>query len=178
MSSSTDVTEIAWATIASIVYFTLYVALVLVLSIHIHKTEEYENKKDFIKAVWARRGIYGQILVHLYDTATDIGVLVEWGRLAYDNQDYESLDMHIMFWTSIGFLIFYRFLSSIFAIVAARNTFSSASILFRDFCLGIWDFYIIKTVYESLKFRHQEPTPQQKAIQLLESIFESLPQVC
>ena len=102
---------ISWATIGSILYFSLYVLLVIILSIYIHTTENYDNKKAFLKAVWARKGIYGQILVHLYDTATDIGVLIQWGTLAYDENDYESIDMHVMFWTSIGFLIFYRFVS-------------------------------------------------------------------
>ncbi len=100
-----------------IIYFSLYVVLILALSIYIHQTEkeQYNNKKDFLRAVWSRRGIYGQILVHLYDTATDIGVLIECGLLAYDPIDYQSIDMQIMFWTSIGFLIFYRFISTIFA---------------------------------------------------------------
>ena len=38
---------------------------------------------------------------------------IEWYILAYDDIDYKSIDMHIMFWTSIGFLIFYRVLTTV-----------------------------------------------------------------
>ena len=185
-STSSTNDAILWSTIASILYFSSYALLVIILSIYIHKNEQHKNKKEFLKAVWTRKGIYGQILVHLYDTATDIGVLIEWGTLAYDDNDYNSIDMYIMFWTSIGFLIFYRLVSVIFSIVVEDDDnnyvwyepqFYAKVNVWKSMCLGFWDMYIIKTVYESLKYHHEEPTPQQKAIQLMESIFESLPQV-
>ena len=115
-------------------------------------------------------------MVHLYDTTTDIAVLIEWYILAYDNIDYKSIDMHIMFWTSIGFLIFYRAASTLMACVAGFLE-DSVSDMVSNCCLGLLDMYVIKTVYQSLKLGHVEATPQQKAIQLLESVFESLPQV-
>ena len=186
LSTTTDVTDqTAWPTIATVIYLSLYILLVIIISIYVHKTENYDKKKDFIYAIWSRKSIYGQILVHLYDTATDVGVLVEWGRLAYDDTDYESIDMYIMFWTSIGFILCYRILSSMLAAVQSlvSDDFDDKSESMQylsccsDCCLGIFDMYIIKTVWKSLKLGHEEPTPQQKASQLMESIFESLPQV-
>ena len=163
------------STIAAIAYFSSYTLLVIILSIHIHRTETYEKKKDYLKAIWYRRGIYGQILAHLYDTATDIAVLIQWYILANDNIDYESIDMHILFWTSIGFLIFYRFISSCFACFTAvdRDGLINKHDAIINYCLGILDIYIIKTVYLSLKYGHTEATPQQKAIQLLEYLYSS-----
>ena len=169
---------ITFSTIATIVYFSSYAILVVALSIFVHCTESYDNKKDFLTAIWSRRGIYGQILAHLYDTATDIGVLFEWYILAYDSYDYKSIDMHVMFWTSIGFLIFYRVLSAFIALFQTHDKSSPEPHEYMlDFCLGIFDMHIIKTVYVSLVTGHQEPSPQQKVAQLLESICESLPQV-
>ena len=165
----------SWSTIAAIVYYSLNVALILALSLYIHITEEHKDKKAFLYAVWCRRAIYGQILVHLYDTATDIGVLIEWGELAYDTNDYKSIDMRVMFYTSIAFMIAYRFFNTVAACFASSSDGSNPLI---DAGLALCDFYIIKTVYESIKGLHEEPTPRQKVIQLLEAIFESLPQVC
>eukprot|EP01084_Bolivina_argentea_P313110 542188_1 len=163
-----------WSTYASVIYFSLYFILVVSLSVYIHRTEEYERKKDFLKSIWARRGIYGQILAHLYDTATDIGVMIEWGILAYDSNDYKSIDMRVMFWATVGFQLFYRVVSAMFAGLEDEYL--------DDFnvvngCLGFWDMYIIRTIYLSLKQGHEEATPQQRANQLLEALFESLPQV-
>eukprot|EP01084_Bolivina_argentea_P032369 59875_1 len=67
-----------WSTIAAIIYFSSYFALLVVLALYIHVTEQHDNKKSFLKSLWCKRGIYGQIFVHLYDTATDLGVLIEW----------------------------------------------------------------------------------------------------
>ena len=153
------------------------------MSIYVHKTGDHDNKKDFLKAVWSRKGIYLQVLVHLYDTATDIGVLIEWYRLAYDDIDYESINMKIMFWTSVTFLYIYRLVLMKFGIEITKSMMAHylddvpSRRYYLHACLGLWDMYIIKTVYDTLKNGYQEATAQQKVIQLLESIFESLPQV-
>ena len=177
-SKSDEINAIKWSTYAAIVYFSLYILLIIVLSIHIHKTEGCYSVREFGQTIWKRRGIYGQILVHLYDTATDIGVLIEWGILAYDDNDYYSIDMRTMFYTSIGFLIFYRFISVLLACYkGTEEDYDGMGDYFTDCCLAIVDMYIIKTIYQSLKDDAEEATPQQKVIQLLEAVFESLPQV-
>ena len=147
----------------------------MVLSLHTCITEKHTSKKHFKSDMG--KGIYGQILVHLYDTATDIGVLIEWGILAYDDNNYKSIDMHVLFWTSIGFLITYRLVGSLFGAIAGSEEDYDKN-AFVDCCLGLCDFYILKTVYISLKQHDKEVSPRQKVTQLLESIFESLPQVC
>ena len=153
--------------------------MILCLSIHIHSTNDHKDKKEFLKTLWAKRGIYGQIIVHLYDTATDVGVLVEWYRLAYDTVDYESIDMVLMFWISLCLQLFYRVALSLIAAIATWNVnYKWEMAAFTDCCLGFWDLYIIKTVYRSLKCDEDEPNAKQKAIQLLEAILEALPQVC
>eukprot|EP01084_Bolivina_argentea_P174282 301909_1 len=177
--------SMGWATVATIIYFSLNMLLVLCLSIFVHLTEDHENKKEFVKSVWAQRGIYGQLLVHLYDTATDIGVLVQWGILAYDEHDYDSIDMLGLFWTSIGFLIFYRLFSGCIATCAVSDEYEELkdnviqNILLgcRACCLGLFDMFIIRIVIRSALGNATEPTDQQKMVQLFEAILESLPQV-
>eukprot|EP01083_Nonionella_stella_P008508 24563_1 len=170
-----------WGTIAAIVYFSLYAVLLIIIAICAHIHEEHESKKSFMKSIWNRRGIYGQILVHLYDTATDIGVLIQWGILAQQEKSGDetdniiSLDMNGLFWTSIAFLILYRVISIIIACISGVSS-GYVSCCF-DVFLALIDMYVIKAVYQAIKGNAEEPTKRQKMIQLTEAIFESLPQV-
>eukprot|EP01083_Nonionella_stella_P237569 833289_1 len=168
-------------TIATIVYFSLYSSMLIGLGYYVHKTEETTSKKSFLKAMWKKKSIYGQILVHLYDTATDIGVLIQWGYMAKSESDgtYDvtSLNMVYLFWISISFLIVYRLASIVIAYKSAKADGQTARGIICDSCLGLIDMYVIKAVYGAIKRNAPEPTLKQKMIQLTESIFESLPQV-
>lgn len=48
-----------------------------------------------------KRGIYAPVLVHIYDTSTDIGVIILWAQYAYREKkgkiDIEHVDMMNMF---------------------------------------------------------------------------------
>eukprot|EP01083_Nonionella_stella_P072964 196973_1 len=168
-----------WATIATITYFVIYILVLFLTAFVIYKTEEIKEKKDFFTTLWRRRRIYGQVVVHLYDTATDIGVLIEWAILAYDTHDYESIDMRSLFYTSLGFMIAYRFICAFVGVMAQDydHTGFNKKSYWVDGFLGFLDIYIIKVVYITLREQRNEPKARQKMIQLLESIFESLPQV-
>eukprot|EP01083_Nonionella_stella_P013245 37323_1 len=171
-----------WGTIAAIIYFSLYALLLIALTIFAHINEEHDSKRSFFKAIWNKRGIYGQVLVHLYDTATDIGVLIQWAILAEQEstgENIKSLDMNGLFWTSIAFLILYRVLSIFIAWISAYllDDECCSCICWGDVCLALIDMYVIKAVYKAVKGDAQQATPRQKTIQLTEAIFESLPQV-
>eukprot|EP01083_Nonionella_stella_P243756 849051_1 len=175
----------SWSIIVAIVYFSLYFVLVVGLAIHIHLKKEHDSKKSFVSALWKKRGIYGQIFIHVYDTATDIAVMVEWYLLAEQERNaqnpednIESLDMNALFWTTVAFLIIYRLISICLGCLSAATDDESRWILLIDgCCLGLLDLYIVKAVYQAIKDEATEPSPRQKMIQLTESIFESLPQV-
>ena len=58
--------------------------------------------KDFFYRLWKMRGVYAPLIIHIYDTATDIGVLYEWYQLSQhekkgEEYDIESLDMEQLF---------------------------------------------------------------------------------
>eukprot|EP01084_Bolivina_argentea_P271588 462175_1 len=173
--------DLKWSSIASIIYFSLYALLLLALAFHVHRTGNYKSKKSFLKALWLKRGIYAAILVHLYDTATDVGVIIEWWGLAQNEKsgkyNYETLDMEVFVWTAISFLLLYRVVTVIIAIVACHDNQDDWNVYVIDVCLSLVDMYVIRAVYKAIKGDAQEPTPKQKMIQLAESVFESLPQV-
>ena len=102
------------STLITIVYFSASVFLLLMLAIWVYRTGEHYEAKSFGKDVWAQRKIYAPIIVHFYDTATDIGVVYLFYQLMKEEQsgryDYESLDMEVMFWMGLAFLILYSVL--------------------------------------------------------------------
>eukprot|EP01083_Nonionella_stella_P145725 457171_1 len=181
--------DLSWSIIAAIIYFGLYFVLVVGLAIHLHIQGTHTSKKSFLSALWKRRGIYGQVFIHLYDTATDIGVMVEWYLLAEQERNaetpednIESLDMNGLFWATVAFLITYRVISVCLGCISTRADDPDGDdtivwMCINGCCFGLLDLYILKVVYQSIAEEDEEPSPRQKLIQLTESIFESLPQV-
>lgn len=152
----------------------------MVLAYCAHKKADYDEDKSFCSSIWDKRAIFSQILLHLFDTATDLGVLIDWGILAQkesDGQEIESIDMGALFLTAITFLILYRLISTITAFISGcRNGKSFLGIILDGF-LGLLDMYVLKTVYKAIKDDEEEPSIKQRMLQLSEAIFESLPQV-
>eukprot|EP01083_Nonionella_stella_P125865 380770_1 len=184
--------------IISIVYGTCQIVLLLMLCLRIYYISRKSNDKlsiqKFAYSVWKPRGIYSPVIIHIYDTATDIGVLYEWYHLAQieKTRNLESLDMHQFFWTGIGFMIAYRVVIGFFsAILRAfeRDTSGSSTgcetVLhsFVGFILGLLElnvFLCIHTDYkESIFFEkpYDRAGTAQKISQLMEGVLESLPEV-
>eukprot|EP01084_Bolivina_argentea_P235056 395652_1 len=162
---------LGWASIASIIYFSLYFFLLIGLAFYVHKTENHDSKKSFLKALWNKKSIYGQILVHLYDTATDMGVLVQWGLYAKqeaDGENIESINMSYLFWSSVFFIILYRIIAIIIACFSAQSDRQTFCGYCFDAFLGLIDMYVIKAVYGAMKQDAKEPTVKQRMIQLTE----------
>eukprot|EP01084_Bolivina_argentea_P020692 38474_1 len=139
--------------IISIIYFAANILLLLALALYIKKTGEHKSIKStlFLKDLWSQRKIYAPIIVHFYDTATDIGVLYYWYTLMKDEQEYggeyyQSVNMKSFFWTGIAFLSVYRLCVFIFAI---WNWLCDGDGDWYDIILVLLDLYIFKTVYES-----------------------------
>ena len=105
----------------------LGVVLALVLFIVSKQTGKSLKCQDFLIRLWKMRGVYTPLIIHIYDTATDIGVLYEWHILAKkekeDNEfNIESLDMEQFFWIGIGFMIAYRCLLGIYGVITVKQT--------------------------------------------------------
>ena len=107
MSQSTDLSQYA-----SLIYGVSFVVLIFLISIMIYVCDRPESITDWAKQIWRLKSIYGALLVYVYDTATDVGVLFYFYSLAQDEKntdiDYESLNMDLMFTLSLIFLIVVR----------------------------------------------------------------------
>ena len=108
--------------VVTIVYGCAQFVLLFILAIMIFLGAKEANEKlsirKFFLKLWKLRGVYTPLIVHIYDTATDIGVLYEWYYLAQwenenDDNNIKSLDMQLLFDTAIGFMIAYRVVTGI-----------------------------------------------------------------
>eukprot|EP01084_Bolivina_argentea_P172222 298342_1 len=122
----------------SIVYGFSHLLLLLILAIHIYLNSRKESQKlsikHFILDLWKERGIYTPLLIHIYDTATDVGVLYEWYKLAQIEKkgtNLKSLDMNQFFWCGMGFMFAYRGLLALGGFGAAAYNIYDKDVLSR-----------------------------------------------
>ena len=45
--------------------------------------ESNQSKTKWLSRIWKKRTIYAPVLIHVYDTVTDIGVILIWADLAF-----------------------------------------------------------------------------------------------
>ena len=118
-------------------------------------TGGHYKAKSFAKDVWAQRKIYIPLVIHFYDAATDIGVVIYWYDLYADEQDgvydYESVDMEIFFWCGIAFLALYRIMLFGVLLFFKCDKRGADDIAWVDLLLVILHLYVFKTVYLSYK---------------------------
>eukprot|EP01084_Bolivina_argentea_P299141 515625_1 len=117
--------------------------------------------------------MYGPLLVHMFDTATDAGVLVEWYLLAQQekndsNFNVPGLDMTVMFWCNMSTILLYRVISTVWIYRLTHSV--SHSIL------QFFDVLLFKAIYVCWKLKRKEPSNPQQYLQKLEGVFESTPQ--
>eukprot|EP01084_Bolivina_argentea_P064769 118079_1 len=147
---------LSWSAVASIVYFCVYTGMMILLAMFVWKKEDHNLDKTFLKSVWIQRKIYAQVIVHFYDTATDIGVLITWYLLHQDDNDYKNVDMAVFFYAGCAILLLYRFIS-IFVIIYQQNTegYNDWRRTLQGICirapLALLDLFMLEAVYQSFK---------------------------
>eukprot|EP01084_Bolivina_argentea_P240020 403304_1 len=154
-----------FSTIAAITYFSVYFLFLIGLSIVVYTTQNHQLDKSFFKSIWQQRKISGQVIVHLYDTASDVGVLITWYKLYNDElngTDYKSIDMAVLFWAGCSVLAFYRIVNIVIMVFDTLNDTDKYkkwkhTILHRIllWCgliiIALLDMFIFIAVYESFK---------------------------
>eukprot|EP01083_Nonionella_stella_P096243 270481_1 len=98
-----------YSSIVSIIYFSINIIFLIALGAIVYNQGGHTLKsKSYFKDIWNQRKIYAPLIIHFYDTATDIGVIYSWYLLMRDENDYQSVDMEVFFWTGVSFLAVYR----------------------------------------------------------------------
>eukprot|EP01084_Bolivina_argentea_P296579 510807_1 len=125
------------------------------------------------KSLWTKKSIYISIIPHLFDQATDVGVLYTYYEIWQNPQIYpipnERLNMKAIFFSSVFIIIESKIIScgAIFAITRK----------YIDILLQFVDLMMLKAVYLNYKYKTNEPGNAQRYLQILEATFESAPQI-
>eukprot|EP01084_Bolivina_argentea_P309439 535241_1 len=156
------------STIIAIAYFSIYSTFTIMLAIIVYHTGKYESikEKSFWKDLWSQKGIYGSVLVYFYDTATDLGVVINWYILMKAERngeyDYISVDMTVFFWCNISFMLLYRIVmvfGTLLIIEDSRHEHNAAP--WWTTILALTETYIFYAVSKSFKNAQQKATSKQ-----------------
>eukprot|EP01083_Nonionella_stella_P202066 738583_1 len=141
-----------YSTIVSIIYFTMNIIFMLALALYVYKSGNHKLKStSYFKDIWNQRKIFWPLIIHFYDTATDIGVVYDWGesmeREKAPNVNYGSVDMESFFWCGVTFLIVFRVGMLMFSVYKWRRNEGE----WWYILLVLVDLYIFVIVYESFQ---------------------------
>eukprot|EP01084_Bolivina_argentea_P160267 279113_1 len=125
---------------------------------------------EWFKDVLGKYGIYGSLIAHLADTATDFASVVEFYEIATDSkpEDCGGLNVWWLFGLAVGCMIVYRMVSS-YTIFTITNNWKRVMMQFID----IEIFHIL---YYSYEYGLQGKSSPQRLISVLEAVFEAAPQ--
>lgn len=143
--SSQSMANALWVTV---VYAcaNLFLSIVLAIGIYIYSKKSAEQFKffKFLTRLWKLRGVFTPLIIHIYDTSTDAGVLYEWyvlAEVAKNDNKIKSINMKQFFWIAMGFMIAYRFVLGLAGITYAVAVLTEKTTLNHDknFLNSIYD---------------------------------------
>eukprot|EP01083_Nonionella_stella_P044193 119081_1 len=156
----------------SFVSFTSGIAFMMILTFD----KKYHNStqsswKTVLKSMWKEKSMFTPLVTHLADTASDIGLTVEFYFAAQRQKSgLESSDIQYetLFYLSITIMCFYRLVTSIVMYYFNRSV--------SDALLQLMDVFLFKALVKSWNLGLVETGLMQRQIQFLEALFESFPQ--
>eukprot|EP01083_Nonionella_stella_P176857 619998_1 len=172
-------TEITTSGLVSIIYSVVSLIIFVVVCIYgwkrLKRRDDYKDLKgckrytSWLSTVWKMKGIYLSALVHIYDIATDIGIIVNWGYQAFaeenDKTDVRGINMMGLWASSMVAFLLYRFISAGFV-------YEFTGKLGRA-CVQFLDLEIYRAIYITHTLGREEAGNLQRWLQKFEAIFES-----
>eukprot|EP01083_Nonionella_stella_P108948 317209_1 len=181
--------DVNYGTAATIIYSVL--SFVLFITVCAYGWKRMKEKLDitedtvhqscwrrylmWFKLVYRMKSIYFSALVHIYDIATDVGIIVDWGaqmikenRGDHPSDDVRDVNMTGLFTTAVVAFFLYRFVSAGF-VYEFTGKFGRA-------CVQWLDLEIYHAIYITHKLGRDEAGNLQRWLQKFEAIFESAPQ--
>eukprot|EP01083_Nonionella_stella_P190303 704809_1 len=166
------------ATCYFILYLTIFVITSVVCALETKKETASCCSKAFfklwLKSLWQKKKLYLTVIPHLFDQATDLGVLFTYYAL-WNNSCTEPEC------TSSVIKPQYWFFASIFVISLHKIVSCVAVYLLSRSCMDViyqfFDVLIIRAIYTNYKLNTNEPSSAQRYLQILEGTFEAGPQI-
>ena len=127
--------------------------------------------KHWAWLTWEKRLIYIELIPHLFDQATDFGVVFQFYQYMQNDEDIREFVKNpaYFFYLSISILIFHRIVSSFGVWLLTRN--------WLNVLLQLFDILMIRSVWTSYKLHQDEPSTSQRYLGILEATFEAMPQL-
>eukprot|EP01083_Nonionella_stella_P289598 985504_1 len=142
---------------------------------HLHTTDASctDNCLDVTKLWLASFGtklqIYLSLIPHIFDQATDFGVLIEYYTLYKSGEYIGGTNPFWFFFCGLIILLLHRIMTSMIVCNVTRNL--------SDMFLQLFDLLMMKAVIVAHRVDSTEPTTMQRYLYLLEATFESAPQI-
>ena len=166
---------------ATIIYGILTLIILVTVTIYgfynKHKNNSLNNSDiptifcDWLELI----SVYVTITTHIFDQASDIAVIYEFGLLTTNNikcVNYitgDTIKVYQFFYASIAPLIAYRFVSSIWVYYVSKK--------FYRLALQLFDLEIFRSIYITCLLNINKRTPPQKILSIFEAILEAMPQL-
>eukprot|EP01084_Bolivina_argentea_P098361 176769_1 len=125
----------------------------------------------WFKLTWQKKKIYISLAPHLFDQATDIGLILQYYSYMTNPTDniHKSVDVIYWFVLSIAILLIHRLVSCFGVYLMTHNWF--------NVFLQSLDLLLIRSVWTSYKLGTDKPSTTQRYLCILEAIFEAMPQL-
>jgi len=120
--------------------------------------------KRWAKLTWQKKKIYLSIIPHLFDQATDYGVIMTYHSYIDDPDISALVSVEYWFYLSILIVVLHRIVSTFGVWLLTRN--------WTNVCLQAFDLLMIRAVWTSYKLNTSEPSISQRYLGLLEATFE------
>lgn len=152
---------IGFASLYGLIIISTSVACAVMMSKNKHK-RWYGPILAWAKLVKQKKDIYISILPHLFDQATDLGVIWQYYLLSYDavnNQSIDPDDAKIYLFGSIGVIVFYRTISCIGLYHLNHNI--------VDVVLQIFELAMVKAIWVNYKVKRTKKANPQRLLQTM-----------
>eukprot|EP01084_Bolivina_argentea_P050677 93204_1 len=127
--------------------------------------------KAWLQSIWKKKSIYISIIPHLFDQATDVGVIYTYYELSkkHGSENEWNVNFNALFISSLLVILMHKIISC--------GMIYSLTESFGDLLLQFLDLMMVKAVHTNYKLKLDEPGNAQRLLQLIEATFESAPQI-
>eukprot|EP01083_Nonionella_stella_P091705 256423_1 len=155
--------------------FLFYAGFESFREIHTNQKDNDNKLKLWYADLQTKQECYLEVIPHIFDTATDLGVIIEFFLAAYFiDTGCNEVDMVLVFWLTFSVFIIYRMVTSIQIYLFTKDG-------KRAILQCIFDYELIRACalnYKLYQIDHQikEPCDAQRWISTLEATFEAAPE--
>ena len=96
------------------------------------------------------RGIYGSLIVHVFDIFTDMLVIDQWFEAESGSEDIPHIDSNLMAWSALGVFIFHKIVSAFAVYISNQRDWRQGVLQLFDLLLFVEIYRTHKSLSESI----------------------------